>query len=66
MNLTVNGAVREFAEAISAAQLLDALGIDAERTAFELNGRVLARDELAATALAEGDSVEVVRFVSGG
>jgi len=66
MNVTINGNTHELAEAISAAEMLETLGVDTERAAVELNGRVLAREKLGETVLSKGDEIEIVRFVSGG
>ena len=70
MKLTVNGEPRE-----SAAADLDALfRAEAEETGIEspqgiaiaLNGSVVRRRDGAATPLAEGDRVEIVRAMQGG
>ena len=66
MNITVNGVCQEFSKPLTAAGLLEALGVDAARAVIERNGAVLPRESLAATALADGDVIEIVRFVSGG
>ncbi|KQQ32238.1 thiamine biosynthesis protein ThiS [Methylobacterium sp. Leaf125] len=70
MKLRVNGEVRE-----STAADLDALfREEAEETGLEspqgiaiaLNGAVIRRRDWAATALSDGDRVEIVRAMQGG
>ncbi|KQP73328.1 MULTISPECIES: sulfur carrier protein ThiS [unclassified Methylobacterium] len=70
MRLTVNGQARD-----SAAADLDALfreeaeetGLDSPQgIAIALNGAVVRRRDWAATRLAEGDRVEIVRAMQGG
>ncbi|ACL62254.1 sulfur carrier protein ThiS [Methylobacterium nodulans] len=70
MKLTVNGEARE-----SAAATLDALWREEtadldlpgpQGFAIALNGAVVRRQDWAATALAEGDRVEIVRAMQGG
>jgi thiazole synthase len=48
------------------ADLLIRLAHDNRRVAVEVNGRVVPRGEQAATNLADGDAVEIVRLVGGG
>jgi len=66
MNITVNGVCQELSKPLTAAGLLETLGVDAARAVIERNGTVLPRESLATTALADGDVIEIVRFVSGG
>lgn len=47
-------------------QLVESVGCDPQAVAVELNGAIVRRAQLAATAVAAGDSVEIVRFVQGG
>lgn len=67
MRMTVNGDVRDTAAA-TVAELCAAEGIDAARPgiAVALNGEVVPRRSWAATALAEGDRIEIVRALPGG
>lgn len=67
MQLTVNGTIREFDSAIrTAGDLLTALDIRRERVAVVVNEAVVRRAELDATALNNGDRVEVITMVGGG
>lgn len=65
MNLTINGAARAIM-ATDLAALLAELQIDPARVAIEHNGQILRADQYSATGLAEGDRLEIVRFVGGG
>lgn len=65
MNLTINGAARAIM-ATDLAALLAELQIDPARVAIEHNGRILRAEQYSATGLAEGDRLEIVRFVGGG
>lgn len=65
--VTVNGAPREKAPA-NLADLVRAEGQDPDRRglAVALNGRVVPRDSWAATPVAPGDAVEIVKPFAGG
>jgi thiamine biosynthesis protein ThiS len=64
--LTVNGEPRRISAPVTAAGLLEQLGLDARAVVVELNRRIVRRPELAETPLHDGDSVELVHFVGGG
>ena len=42
------------------------LGMRSDRVAVELNGEIIPRSQWSATALKDGDKLEVVHFVGGG
>ena len=65
MRIQVNGEVREVAAATILA-LVEELGLDVRKVAVERNLEIVPRSLHAATALAEGDRVELVQFVGGG
>ena len=48
------------------ADLVATLGLGARRIAVELNRAVVPRAEYGATALHDGDAVEIIHFVGGG
>ena len=48
------------------SSLLEGLGIDPRRVAVEHNRSVIKKAAYGATAVREGDEVEVVNFVGGG
>lgn len=69
MKLQINGEDREFQPAsapFTLAALVESLGMKADRVAVELNRDIVPRDRWAATAINEGDRLEVVHFVGGG
>ncbi|PLX84182.1 MAG: thiamine biosynthesis protein ThiS [Desulfuromonas sp.] len=66
MNLTVNGKQQQLSSPLTVAELLGTLNLDALRVAVELNRDILPRERFGATALADGDTLEIVQFVGGG
>ena len=65
MRIQVNGEHREV-EAATILALVEELGLDIRKVAVERNLEIVPRSLHAATALAEGDRVELVQFVGGG
>lgn len=66
MKLHINGEPRDFTEALSLAALVEQLGMKPDRVAVELNLNIVPREHWAATALSDGDRLEIVHFVGGG
>lgn len=66
MRLWINGEEREAPELATVEELAAWLELPAFGSAVELNGAVVRRAEHAATPLASGDRLEVVRLVGGG
>jgi thiamine biosynthesis protein ThiS len=66
MKLTINGEPREFPDGLTLAALIAQLGMKADRLAVELNLEIVPRPQWEATALKNGDKLEVVHFVGGG
>ena len=66
MNITVNGNPMEVTDGLTVGGLLAKLELSDARVAVEHNRRILQKDEYAATALSEGDSLEILSFVGGG
>ena len=70
LQLTVNGEPRQLPAGSTVADLVAALGDElgwaAPQVAVERNKEVVRRAEHAATALADGDQLEVVTFFGGG
>ena len=66
MLLAVNGDDVEVPDGATAADLLEQLGLGAKWVLVERNGEPVERSDLAGTALAEGDRIELVRAVAGG
>lgn len=65
MRIQVNGEHREV-EAATILALVEELGLDVHKVAVECNLEIVPRSLHAATALTEGDRVELVQFVGGG
>jgi len=66
MQIRVNGKPEQVDAGVTIAVYLAAKRLDTQRVAVELNGRIVRRDAFGATALGEGDCMEVVHFVGGG
>ena len=66
LRVTVNGEPRELPAGSSIADLVAALGLAPAQVAVERNKALIRRAEHAATALADGDQLEVVTFFGGG
>ncbi|MDR1573932.1 MAG: sulfur carrier protein ThiS [Clostridiales Family XIII bacterium] len=64
--ITVNGKEAGIAAGVSVADFLEAQGYDARRVAVGLNGAIVPKAAHGATALRDGDVVDIVNFVSGG
>jgi thiamine biosynthesis protein ThiS len=65
MQLTINGEDRTF-DAAHVAALVASLGLDVRKVAVERNLEIVPRSLYAATALQDGDRIEIVQFVGGG
>jgi thiamine biosynthesis protein ThiS len=66
MQLFVNGEARDVAAATTIEALVALLGLDRRKLAVERNLEIVPRSAFAATALADGDRIEIVAFVGGG
>ncbi|MCZ7585699.1 MAG: sulfur carrier protein ThiS [Deltaproteobacteria bacterium] len=65
MKIEVNGKGVELAETATLADLLDQLAIPRKFIAVERNGELIDEGDFVAR-LAEGDRLEIARFVGGG
>ncbi len=66
MRVVANGAPVELAAGATVDDLLRQLGLGGRWVLVERNGEPVNRRDLAATVLAEGDRLELVRAVAGG
>jgi thiamine biosynthesis protein ThiS len=66
LEIMVNGDSRQVPGPASVADLLRQLGLDPRTVVVELNREIVRRPHLDETALADGDTVELVHFVGGG
>ncbi len=63
--VTINGTAYD-AAGKTLREYLESAGYDINRVAVERNGEIAAKKDYADTVLADGDELEVVRFVGGG
>lgn len=66
MKLTINGEERAFSALPDVAALVATLGLDARKVAVERNLEIVPRSAYGATALVDGDRIEIVHFIGGG
>ncbi|HUR47850.1 MAG TPA: sulfur carrier protein ThiS [Candidatus Saccharimonadales bacterium] len=66
MEIVLNGASKSLEGSVNLLQLLDLLGLKADRCAIELNRQLVARANWDATSIQQGDVLEIVQFVGGG
>jgi thiamine biosynthesis protein ThiS len=66
IEITVNGEVRPVPRGETISGLLVLLGLDPERVAVELDGRIVKQPHWTATELRDGAQLEIVQFVGGG
>jgi sulfur carrier protein len=66
MRIQLNGEPYELPEGETVAALLARLELTGRRVAVELNLDIVPRSQHGATALNEGDQVEVVHAIGGG
>jgi len=66
IEIVLNGESRRVPGPSTVAGLLRHLGLDPRTVVVELNRQIVRRAQLEQTALASGDSVELVHFVGGG
>jgi sulfur carrier protein len=66
MRVTVNGRDRSLTAAVSVDDLVSSLVAARRGVAVAVNGTVVPRSQWDQTALAEGDSVEVLSAAQGG
>ncbi|WP_319240016.1 sulfur carrier protein ThiS [uncultured Propionivibrio sp.] len=66
MEILMNGERRTCPADMTVAVLLEATGHAGQRVAVVRNGQVVPRGQHAATALTEGDRIDIVGAVAGG
>ena len=65
MTLVINGDEKHL-DAKTLAELIETLGMKADRVAIELNREIVSRPQWESTPLKDGDRLEIVHFVGGG
>jgi sulfur carrier protein len=66
ITLVINGETRTCPPVENVRGLLAHLGIDRERVAVEVNGRIARRRDWESAAVTDQDRIEIVQFVGGG
>jgi thiamine biosynthesis protein ThiS len=66
MKIKINGEEKLITDGLTVIGLLESLQIRPGRVVVERNRDIVPRESFGATALAEGDVLEIVHFVGGG
>ncbi|MNO76772.1 Sulfur carrier protein ThiS [compost metagenome] len=66
MRIQLNGEAYELPDGQTVTNLLERLELTGRRVAVELNQDIVPRSQHSATALRDGDQVEVVHAIGGG
>ncbi len=66
MDITVNGEEKRLDGPLTVAGLLAALELEPKKIAVERNLEIVPKSQFGATALMDGDQIEIVQFVGGG
>jgi thiamine biosynthesis protein ThiS len=66
MMLVLNGEARPVEGGTTLSVLVAELGLDPRKVAVERNLEIVPRSLYAATALSDGDRIEIVHFIGGG
>ncbi len=66
MRLTINGQAKDFAKAMTIADLVGQFCKTPKNIISEVNGTIIQSNAWPQTALKDGDTVELVAFVGGG
>ncbi|WP_455200682.1 sulfur carrier protein ThiS [Kaarinaea lacus] len=66
MNIQLNGDTQQFDDNLTAAQLVEKLGLQGRRIAMEVNQEIVPRSSYATYQLQENDNVEIIHAVGGG
>ena len=66
ITITLNGEPRALAGPLTVAGLVRSLALDQRKIAVERNQEIVPRGRYDATALDQGDRLEIVHFIGGG
>ena len=66
LEIKINGAARQFPEALTVSGLIELLGYVGKRIAIERNGEIVPKSQHGSTPLVSGDVLEIVVAVGGG
>jgi thiamine biosynthesis protein ThiS len=65
-HVRLNGESRSFAAGATLLDVVNALALDPERVAIELNRSIIKRERWSAAEFENGAEIEIVQFVGGG
>ncbi len=66
MQIIVNGERQELPDNLTAAALIDQLGLTGKRLAMEVNRELLPRSQFGQHRFQPGDQIEIVHAIGGG
>jgi sulfur carrier protein len=66
MNILINGNIQQFDNNLTAAQLVEKLGLQGRRIAMEVNQEIVPRSCYETYQFKENDKVEIIHAVGGG
>lgn len=66
MQVSINGEAKTLESGVTIAALIESLGVQTSQVAVEQNGEIVPKSKHADTPCAEGDVIELVRFIGGG
>jgi len=66
MKLQINGTEQQFSSSLTAAQLVEYLGLQGRRIAMEVNQEIVPRSGYPDYVLQDNDRVEIIHAVGGG
>jgi sulfur carrier protein len=66
MEVLINGKTEQLPDGISAAELIEQLGLANERLAMEVNREIVPRSRFDSHCFNPGDKIEIVRAIGGG
>ena len=66
MNIQLNGNNQQFEDDLTAAQLVEKLGLQGRRIAMEVNQEIVPRSTYDSYRFQENDRVEIIHAVGGG
>ena len=66
MQIFVNGAEKKISNGLTAEELINELGLNGQRIAFEVNEELVMRSALTQHVLNAGDRIEIIQAIGGG
>ncbi|WP_455223430.1 sulfur carrier protein ThiS [Kaarinaea lacus] len=66
MKIQLNGDTQQFEDNLTAAQLVEKLGLQGRRIAMEVNQEIVPRSSYETYQFKENDKVEIIHAVGGG